>query len=43
MSSSGSHPKYDKNFHALLEANIKVEVYLRDIAIDIGVFKSFVY
>ena len=43
MPSGRSHPKYDKNFRALLEANIKVGVRSRDIAIDIGVSKSFVY
>ena len=43
MPSGESHPCYDKSFHALLEANIEVGVRSRDIAIDMGVFKSFVY
>ena len=43
MPSGESHPKYDKNFRALLEANIKTEIRLHNIAIDIEVSKSFVY
>ena len=43
MPSGGSYPKYDKNFHTLLEANIEAGVRSRDIAIDIGVSKSFIY
>ena len=43
MPSGGSHSKYDKNFRALLEANIEAGLRSRDIAIDIGVFESFVY
>ena len=42
MPSGGSHPKYDKNFRALLEANIEVGVRLHDITIDMEVSKSFV-
>ena len=43
MPSSRSHPKYNKNFHTLLEANIKAGVRLRNIAINMRVSKSFVY
>ena len=43
MPSGESHPKYDKNFRALLEANIKTEIRLHNIAIDIEISKSFVY
>ena len=40
MPSGGSHFKYDKNFRALLEANIEAGVRPRDIARDMKITKS---
>ena len=42
MPSGGSHPRYDRQVRALLEANIDAGVRSRDIAQDMGVSESFV-